>query len=202
MCSNDDCSNVPNQPLGLLLCLLVIAYIYYFRASQQQKSQSQDQTQDPIDITAVASAAEDSVPTNDLSLDAKLLKAFEAGTKTYMQFDIKDIRSIKREVEERNHESREREKRMKATLEEFAKSKFEVETQMKRWREEQLRMIWDGKRKGERGFAGWLRFGSPRVTSSTVRDEDVKEVRYSALEEMDGRDSTSKEVIFDDMKKE
>jgi hypothetical protein len=183
MCSNHDCSNGPNQLLGLLLCTLVVAYLYYFTTSQLSNNENLEKTQNPVDVSHPESQILESAPQNALTDEAKLLKAFEAGIKAYMQFDIEDIRHIKYEMEERNHESKEREKRMEKKLEEFAKGKVEMDMQMKAWREEQLRMIWDGKQKDERGVSGWFRLRSPRVTESVMRSEE-------------------KEVILNDMKKE
>lgn len=177
MSFNHDCSYEKNQPLGLLLCLLVIVYIYYFTIAQPQSPQSPEQIQDAIPTPVTGIQIED-----DLTSNAKLLNAFEAGTKAYMQFDVQDIRQMKLQMEEWNHESKEREKRMEKRLGEFEECKAETERQMKKWREEQLRMIWDGKQKRE-GLGSWFKFGSPRVTESVAMNEGWKERRDSHVKE-------------------
>ena len=151
-----------------------MAYIYYITVSQPQSFQSQEQRQDTLTPPPAESIIEEALLNDALTHNTRLLESFEAGTKAYMQFDIQDIRSIKYQVEERNHESKEREKRMIKVLEEFAQSRLEMERQMKEWREEQLRMIWGGKQRRE-GFGGWFSFGSPRVTEGVARGEGLRD---------------------------
>jgi hypothetical protein len=123
MSSNCDSQNGSNQPLGLLLCLLIITYIYYFTVSQPQSFQSQEQPQDAVTLPTSESPIEEALLNDALTANDKLLKAFEIGTEAYMQFDIQDIRAMKFQVQERNQESKDREKRMKKMLEEFAESR-------------------------------------------------------------------------------
>ena len=176
MCSNHDCSYEKSQPLGLVLCFIVMAYIYYFTTATSRTPPLLERTRDAATPPVTEPQIEDM-----FTPDTKLLEAFEAGTRAYMLFDIQDIRRIKLQMEERNHESKEREKRLEKRLEEFENSRMEMERQMKRWREEQLKMLWGWKQKRE-GFGGWFRLGTPRVTEG-VRDEGLKERRASEAQD-------------------
>ena len=167
MRSNNDCSDQPNQPLGLLLCFIVIAYIYYFTPSQPQppKFLEQQQNEEAISPLRAETQLGDTVVGEPLTSNARHLKA-------YIQFDIQEIRNIKSHVDEWSHQSREREKRIQKRFDEFTRSREEMEGLMKEWREEQLRMIWSGKQRGE-GLARWFKFGSSRTTELARRDDGL-----------------------------
>ena len=178
MCSqsqHSSYSNEPNQALGLLLCLLVGAYIYYYLATTSQPQR--EQTRDPLnDLILENAVSTDNLTPETPSQVDDLRKAFEAGTKTYMQFDLLDMRRMKHEMERLDQQSREREKRM--------------EMLVKTWREEQLGRIWADKQRGERGFGRWLRLGSSRVMGTeVVRNEVLKrDVEVSAVKEVQFND--------------
>lgn len=183
MCSHHSRSNEPDQALGLLLCLLVGAYIYYLTSSHQHRGQAPEQTQDPLNEPTLENTTVTDCNPNPLTPVDDLRKSFEAGMKAYMQFDMQDLQRMKHDMVKMSHESREREKR--------------IEAQIKAWREEQLKRLWADKQRGEKGFGGWLRFGSLKVRG---RDEG-KEVVKDAVLKRDVKVSAVKEIGFVDEKK-
>jgi 23S rRNA pseudoU1915 N3-methylase RlmH len=196
-CNCSGGSNDPNQPLGFLLCLLVIAYIFYFdTTSRHHLIPSQVQTQDPTDATPVTTP---STPVANANFNNATItpydRAYYDGIKAYIHFDLADIRRTKGAVEKVDHDLREQEKRMEKKLDDFARECMQMESAMKTWREENLKALWEVKQKGERGFlTGWFKYGGPRASTTTLKEE----VRNEVMKAGSGRAEGKHEVRYDD----
>ena len=87
---------------------------------------------------------------------------------------------------------------MEKKLEEFARECMQMESAMKTWREEYIRALWEMKQKGERGMlTGWFKFGSPRASTTMLKEEVMDEVMKAGSGRAEGKD----QVRYDDMKK-
>ena len=186
-----DGSSYPNQSLGFFLCLLVVAYIYYFHTSSHHHLiPLQEQTQHLTDATTVTTL---STPTANANFDnvtrTPYDRGYHDGMKACSCFGVADMIQTKREIEKKDHDLRELVRTMEKKLYDFGRECEQVDSIMKKWKEEYLRVLWEEKQKGETGLlTGW--FKSPRASVTMLkgaRGEVVKVGNGRAEEKTDVR---------------
>jgi hypothetical protein len=127
------------KTLGVFCCFILIAYIFYFLGSLSSHVSRNIYLSAPCDRLCCR-RAEDPAPEKE--------KDMESETEITLM--------AKRELELRRilEETKELERRMRSDMAEWSE---ERKREMKGWREEQIRWLWDRKKQGESGVLGWFR---------------------------------------------
>jgi hypothetical protein len=129
------------KTLGTVFCFILIAYIFYFLGSLSSQPESHANPTTPCDRPCCRQV--------EFTTPETTSKA------NRIEDDRKSTLSAKRELEAKRalQETRELERRMRIDMEKWNE---ERRLEMKKMREEQLRWLWDSKRKEERGVMSWL----------------------------------------------
>jgi hypothetical protein len=162
------------QNLGIVICFLLVAYIFYFLGSNQSHPTYSAETEPANKVSAEPSP--------------EYLQGFKDGRKAFLELGRADLRrDIKQE--DRKLEQELKKKMAEVDKQENIRQKWfeERKLAMKGWREEELDSIWRGKQARERGIAGWLRFGGRRKVrkeaEKTGEGKEEKKVEEKKVEE-------------------
>ena len=153
-----------SQNLGIAICFLLVAYIFYSLGSSTINFFPQKPPQIPNSPLTETQQPEQI----DTGPNSEYLQGFNDGRKTFLALERPSLRDdIKKESYKLEHELRK--KIAEIDQKEKARQKLfeERKVAMKGWREEELESIWREKQAGERGLAGWFRFGGNRKVKRT-----------------------------------
>jgi hypothetical protein len=164
--------------LGLAICFILVAFISYSLGSNN-KSLALSPPQYSTRVQAQTHPENEALSSSKEQIsDLNYERGFKDGIATFFKLDVHDMTKEARQgakglVEE--------EQRLKMRLEEMEKKEdarqkmFEANMRdMKKWREEQLRSIWDQKQAGERNIMSWFR---KDLVPDRVRGTEVIEWR-------------------------
>lgn len=189
MASHVDSSS---QNLEIAICFLLVAYIFYFLGSSSTKYLPyifpQTHQISNSDTTETTPQPEQT----GTGPSSEYLQGFNDGRKTFLALERPSLRhDIKKESFKLEQELRKKiadiDKQEKARQKLFEERKVA----MKGWREEELESIWREKQVGERGLAGWFRFGGSRTvrkrTEETAKGKkEEKKVEEKWIDEKRG----------------
>jgi hypothetical protein len=140
MCRDIDAST---RILGTFFCFVLIAYIFYYLGSSSFHVETNAHTTAPCDRLCCRP--------EDLPTPGKK-EGVENGKRETLLMTEREL-EVKRILEELVEEAKRVEIKMKISMAEWNdKRKLE----MKGWREEQIRWLWGGKQKEEKGILGWF----------------------------------------------
>jgi hypothetical protein len=127
------------KTLGTVFCFILIAYIFYFLGSSSSQARSPINSITPCDRPCCRQVE---------------FAPVEVKKANRIEDDRKSASIVKRELEVKRalKETRELERRMRIDMEKWNE---ERRLEMKKMREEQLKWLWDSKRK-EKGIMSWL----------------------------------------------
>ena len=167
------------QNLGIAICFLLVAYIFYFLGSNQTNLIPQSHH-------TSASRTVETDPTDKVNAEPspEYLQGFRDGQKAFLELGRADIR---RDIK---HESWKLEQELLRKIVEVDKQEKtrqkwfeERKVAMKDWREEELESIWREKQAGERGIAGWFRFGGRRKVRKEAEEIGKERAEEGKVEE-------------------
>lgn len=157
--------------LGLITCFMLIAFIFYSLGSRHPNLTWQRL----LNLTELESPEIQHAPPKTWS---DYDRGFKDGSKTFLTLKVHDMNKAARsEARDILDEEKQLKKKLKE-LEEGEKTRQrlfdEKMTEMKNWREEQLRSIWSEKQAKEKGFISWFRgSGVPRKSKVIVPKSPV-----------------------------
>lgn len=157
------------QSLGIAICFLLVAYIFYFLGSSHATPVPIPQ---PYTTPNSPNCETEQRERSAAVPSAEYFQGFNDGRKAFQEFSRGDlIRDFKKESKNLARDLKE--KMAEVEKQEEARQKWFKERQvaMKGWREEQLDSIWREKQAGERGLAGWFNFGGMRWVSKPVEEK-------------------------------
>lgn len=176
------------KTLGTFFCFVLIAYIFYHLgrwSAQLQTSAYVDQAGScdrPCCREAGTTSTEQKTAARIEEVDQTENEVYQDITKSAKWFDLFAQKALR--------DTKELEKNMRKDLEKWDEERRREMLRMKGLREEQLRWLWDSKRKGERNIFAWFAGGKKKGLGDTPQKEVDMKIAYA------GRSPQSEKTIF------